>query len=367
MKWFCGEISTEDSTEVVTAKKFCGDLAYRQHDFQKALLEYGNCFSLLSSTNIAMRRDVQESQARCLSHLGRHSEALDLAQKLRAGSTNTDHLTTVLNLQVAIYQEAGNVLQVIACLQQLISLHPFNPWHWKTLAEAYLDILPGERPSSATKINHQGQIAQTLSGQGLDNKLFGSCRDQRIDCHYDQIRMEPCGPSAPSQDSKTCPSKDQLTEPLFSAACENEQLPMLLEACTLEDFEELWMKSCASLIRTRLLLQLVQPQQSSFILEKNLRAQSTIEEKLKAFGMNEERWTLIAEIMGEDLAQERLKEEMQAEGKVGVTAALASFVIPSEADFECRWFLKVKDGLKTMAPCFRGCLASQGATTLETQ
>lgn len=29
-----------------------------------------------------MRRDVQEGQARCLSHLGRHKEALDIAEKM---------------------------------------------------------------------------------------------------------------------------------------------------------------------------------------------------------------------------------------------------------------------------------------------
>lgn len=29
-----------------------------------------------------MRRDVQEGQARCLSHLGRHKEALDIAEEM---------------------------------------------------------------------------------------------------------------------------------------------------------------------------------------------------------------------------------------------------------------------------------------------
>ncbi|XP_029447750.1 zinc fingers and homeoboxes protein 1-like isoform X3 [Rhinatrema bivittatum] len=81
-RWFCGEIRNEDCAEVLTAKKFSGDLAYRQQNFQKALQEYSSCFLLLPSANTAMRRDVQESQARCLLHLGKHEEALGIAQKL---------------------------------------------------------------------------------------------------------------------------------------------------------------------------------------------------------------------------------------------------------------------------------------------
>uniref|UniRef100_A0A8D2QVN8 Uncharacterized protein n=1 Tax=Zosterops lateralis melanops TaxID=1220523 RepID=A0A8D2QVN8_ZOSLA len=89
-----------------------------------------------------MRRDVQEGQARCLSRLGRHKEALDI----RNSATNTDHLTTVLNLQYSIYQGLENVEKKIMCLQQLICLHPFNPWFWKLLAEAYMSLLQNLSP-----------------------------------------------------------------------------------------------------------------------------------------------------------------------------------------------------------------------------
>jgi hypothetical protein len=49
---------------------------------QKALQEYSSISEQLPSTNFAMKRDVQEGQARCLAHLGRHEEALEMAADL---------------------------------------------------------------------------------------------------------------------------------------------------------------------------------------------------------------------------------------------------------------------------------------------
>ena len=53
---------------------------------QKALQEYSSISEQLPSTNFAMKRDVQEGQARCLAHLGRHEEALEMAADLVSGS-----------------------------------------------------------------------------------------------------------------------------------------------------------------------------------------------------------------------------------------------------------------------------------------
>ncbi|XP_074057678.1 uncharacterized protein C8orf76 homolog isoform X2 [Macrotis lagotis] len=89
-QWFYKETESRDEVEILTIKKFRGDLAYRQQEFQKALQEYSSCFELLSSTNFAMRRDVQEGQARCLTHLGRHMEALEIAEKLKEKSFTSD-------------------------------------------------------------------------------------------------------------------------------------------------------------------------------------------------------------------------------------------------------------------------------------
>ncbi|MBZ3868932.1 hypothetical protein SUZIE_100410 [Sciurus carolinensis] len=53
---------------------------------QKALQEYSSISEKLSSTNFAMKKDVQEGQARCLAHLGRHVEALEIAANLVSSS-----------------------------------------------------------------------------------------------------------------------------------------------------------------------------------------------------------------------------------------------------------------------------------------
>ncbi|XP_031408776.1 uncharacterized protein C8orf76 homolog [Meleagris gallopavo] len=153
LQWFCGETSGEEDAEVLTAQKFRADLAYREREFEKALCEYSNCLQHLPPSNIAMRRDVQEGQARCLSQLGRHKEALDIAERMRNSATNTDHLTTVLNLQFAIYRDLENVEKKIVCLQQLICLHPFNPWYWMSLAEAYMDLLRSLSPFCIPETN----------------------------------------------------------------------------------------------------------------------------------------------------------------------------------------------------------------------
>lgn len=52
---------------------------------QKALQEYSSISEKLPSTNFALKRDVQEGQARCLVHLGRHTEALEIAANLVSG------------------------------------------------------------------------------------------------------------------------------------------------------------------------------------------------------------------------------------------------------------------------------------------
>ncbi|XP_042528989.1 uncharacterized protein C8orf76 homolog isoform X2 [Dipodomys spectabilis] len=94
-QWFHEETEKSDD-EVLTLKKFRGDLAYRRQDYQKALQEYSSIAERLSSTNLAVKRDVQEGQARCLAHLGRHGEALEIAADLGVTVTpafsGKDHL-----------------------------------------------------------------------------------------------------------------------------------------------------------------------------------------------------------------------------------------------------------------------------------
>lgn len=58
---------------------------YLTNNWQKALQEYSSISEKLPSANFAMKRDVQEGQARCLVHLGRHTEALEIATHLVSG------------------------------------------------------------------------------------------------------------------------------------------------------------------------------------------------------------------------------------------------------------------------------------------
>ncbi|KAL7984089.1 hypothetical protein Chor_002659, partial [Crotalus horridus] len=85
--WFCEQVDCQDDLERINIKKFRGDLAYKQQEFQKALQEYSSCLALVPSSNTAMRRDLKESQARCLAHLGKHEEALRIAENLLTQSS----------------------------------------------------------------------------------------------------------------------------------------------------------------------------------------------------------------------------------------------------------------------------------------
>lgn len=119
------------------------------------------------------------------------------------------------------------------------------------------------------------------------------------------------------------------------------------QTCVAEKTEAAWaetqMKACASFIRARLLLQLTQSQQTSFALERNLKTQQEIEDKMKGFHFKEDALLLIAEVMGEDVTPERIKDDIQSEVKCVGSAALAALVTASSAEFEDKWFGKIKD------------------------
>ncbi|XP_013909555.1 PREDICTED: uncharacterized protein C8orf76 homolog, partial [Thamnophis sirtalis] len=161
------QVDCQDDLERINIKKFRGDLAYKKQEFQKALQEYSSCLALVPSSNIAMRRDLKESQARCLAHLGKHEEAMRIAENLKNGATNTDHVTAVLNLQYTIYRLLEDIENVIGCLQKLISLHPFHPQTWNLLAETYLNLLQFPVPLSSGTKAHLWQSDGLIAGSCL--------------------------------------------------------------------------------------------------------------------------------------------------------------------------------------------------------
>ncbi|XP_012578449.1 PREDICTED: uncharacterized protein C8orf76 homolog isoform X1 [Condylura cristata] len=276
-QWFDEETESSDDVEALTIKKFKGDLAYKRREYQKALQEYSSISEKLPSNNFAMKRDVQEGQARCLVHLGRPAEALEIATNLESRATNTDHLTTVLYLQIAICSSLQNLEEAIFCLQKLISLHPFNPWSWGRLAEAYL------------------KLGLVPSGPFASSQDSFACSDRSIESS--------CPHSG--KDWPSCPPETLLASSVFSVEAssrhnekDEKALRSTRSGVATKGEALVWetqVKACASFTRARLLLQLSQSQQTSFALERNLRTQQEIEDKMKAFSFKEDALQLIAE------------------------------------------------------------------------
>lgn len=325
-QWFDEETESSDDVEVLTVKKFRGDLAYRRQEYQKALQEYSSISEKLSSTNFAMKRDVQEGQARCLAHLGRHTEALEIASNLENKATNTDHLSTVLYLQFAICSSWPNLERTISCLQKLIALHPFDPWTWGKLAEAYLSLGPAPSESVASPQGHDGFLSSDEAVKSAFPHLGRDC----LLC-LPELLPESSVFSMEARSSNGQKYEDTLKS---IPSCMAEKREAVLP--------ETLMKACASLIRARLLLQLTESQQTSFALEKNLRTQQEIEDRMKGFHFPEDTLLRVTEVMGEDIVPEKMKEEVHAAVKGTGVVGLAGLVTASVEGFEDKWFGKLR-------------------------
>ncbi|KFO85658.1 Uncharacterized protein C8orf76, partial [Buceros rhinoceros silvestris] len=316
----------------------------------KALCEYSNCLLLLPPSNIAMRRDVQEGQARCLSRLGRHEEALDIAEKMRNGATNTDHLTTVLNLQLAIYQGLENVEKKIMCLQQLICLHPFNPWYWKLLAEAYMSLLQ----SLSSLAIPETKVNQSEECSASDNSFKISTGEEiNLQRHRSDGQKEGPWSSRATEAERQNAVTRSSSQPAKELLCTSEELGRTdgrkhtaSESGKQNMSKKVKIKACASFIRARLLLQLTQLQQSSFVLENNIKGQKEIDDKVAQLGFSENSLLLMTKVMEQDLIPEKLKEEFQGEVKCIGPSALSSLVTASATEFEIKWFSNLQDDLR---------------------
>ncbi|KAM6411409.1 uncharacterized protein C8orf76 homolog [Pluvialis apricaria] len=348
-RWFHREADGGDGAGGLTASKFRADWAYRQREFEKALCEYSDCLLLLPPSNIAMRRDVQEGQARCLSRLGRHKEALDIAEKMRNGATNTDHLTTVLNLQFAIYQGLGDVEKKIMCLQQLICLHPFSPWYWKLLAEAYMSLLQSLSPLviPETNLNQSEEVSVSDStfktSTGREINLQPHRSDGQKEGPWSSLATE-----TKRENAVTCSSSQAVKEFLCTSEGPegmNEGKSSASESWEQNMSKKVGIKACASFIRARLLLQLTQLQQLSFALENNIKGQKEIDGKVAQLGFDENSVLLMTKVMGQDLIPEKLKEEFQGEVKCIGPSALSLLVTASATEFEVKWFGNLQDDL----------------------
>ncbi|XP_076136064.1 uncharacterized protein C8orf76 homolog [Alosa pseudoharengus] len=246
-QWFCEDPDTEDMLEKQKVYKFRADLAYRRKQYQAALGDYTTCLSFIPDGNMSIRRDVLEGIARCSYQLDRREQAQEITEKLRKEASNTCHLTCVLQMELSISERFGDARSAVVALQQLCSLHPFNPWHWHKLASVCHTLL---------NTAHATPSPSPVTGP---------------------LRLE----------EGAVPTDSQREE------------------------KELWLKACMGFIRTRLLVAILRIQQSSFVLQTSERVVLEADEALQRLQPSESTVQLIAEVLSEDLNPEKMREENQ--------------------------------------------------------
>uniref|UniRef100_A0A3P9LAD4 Zgc:101716 n=1 Tax=Oryzias latipes TaxID=8090 RepID=A0A3P9LAD4_ORYLA len=128
-----------------------------------------------------------------------------------------------------------------------------------------------------------------------------------------------------------------------------------VEGLHVDEEEELhkdwiWLKACISFIRTRLLLRVLQQQQSSFVLQRSRRTLEITEEALRRLNPKEKTLQTLTEVMSEDLIPEKMREDFQ-DGE-----SLSSVCLQG---FRERWWSKV------LLTCAADRNGEEKATTLQ--
>lgn len=260
-EWFCesAAVDTEEILEKQKVHKFRADLAFRQGKYQSSLENYRNCLAWIPDNNLTIKRDVLEGMARCCLHLGQREEALELTEALSKEASNTCHLTCLLLLKISIHHHFGVVRAKMAALQQLCCLHPYNAWHWLSLAQTCLGLL------------ETAPIAAIVQLDSPEEPLPESLPESQPEHHQEEDRKE------------------------------REEM---------EDRNLVWLKACMCFIRTRLLLDSFKQQQSSFALQRSESALCRSAEALQRLEPKESSLELIIEVMSEDL-HEKMREDNQ--------------------------------------------------------
>ncbi|KAM6968048.1 uncharacterized protein C8orf76 homolog [Aplochiton taeniatus] len=263
-EWFCEStaVDTEETLEKQKVYKFRADLAFRQGKYQKSLEDYRNCLAWIPDNNLTIKRDVLEGMARCCLNLGQREKALELTDALSKEASNTCHLTCLLLLKISIHHHFGAAGAKMAVLEQLCCLHPYNAWHWLSLAQTCLGLL---ETAPIAGESHCSAVVQ------LDS------------------------PAEPQPESQT----------------EHQQEDNRKEREEMEDRNRVWLKACMCFTRARLLLDSFKQQQSSFVLQRSESALCRSEEALQRLELKESSLQLITEVMSEDLLPEKMREDNQ--------------------------------------------------------
>ncbi|CAL8336974.1 uncharacterized protein C8orf76 homolog [Gadus morhua] len=299
-QWFCqsSALDTEDSLEKQKVFKFRGDLACRQRNYKEALEAYKSCLEWVPDTNLTIRRDVWEGMARCYSNLGQGERALEVADLLSKEASNSCHLTSLLLLKVSIHHHSGAIGAKTGSLEQLCSLIPYNPWHWYNLGQTCLQQLEATASLGPCSLKERAAGAEP-DGSGTEEGQRGEGRDGGGE-------------------------------------------------------DRAWLEACVCFIRTRLLLRMLRPQQSSFVLQRSECALCRSDEALERLNPTEETLQTLTAVLSEDLATEKMREDSQ-DGE--------SLVSVGELSFRECWWNKVLESQRTGGDQYRPAVDGCQATT----
>ncbi|XP_072317477.1 uncharacterized protein C8orf76 homolog isoform X2 [Eucyclogobius newberryi] len=100
------------------------------------------------------------------------------------------------------------------------------------------------------------------------------------------------------------------TEPSKGHGSEMVKLQSSEEAADLNE-DTVWLKACSCFIRSRLLLRILQQQQSSFVLKRSGKALEETDQALQQLEPTETTIQRLTEVMSEDLIPDKMREDYQ--------------------------------------------------------
>lgn len=103
---------------------------------------------------------------------------------------------------------------------------------------------------------------------------------------------------------------DRTTESQSLNGYELAKLQSSIEGAHLDEGTN-WIKACTCFIRSRLLLRVLQQQQSSFVLKRSEKALEETDQALQHLNPTETTTQRLTEVMSEDLTPEKMREDYQ--------------------------------------------------------